>query len=764
MKKIENFTQKVINYRVFVIGVFTLIVLGFGYFLKDIQIEGNYRIWYAKDSTLLKNYDKFIATFGSDDGVVIAYKSESGIFNKESLRMIADITDKLSQSKFFSRVSSLTNYQNIRADDEYPDEIIIENLIDYIDELDTDSLNKIKAKAVQNIDIVNSLISKNAKTTIIFATLSPTTNHNKSDKFELRDEVLKILSPYKRDGKKFYIIGESFITTSFIDIAKFDGVLFTSLSIISIVLLLAYFFRSALGSLVPMIIVIFTFIIVLSSQVLLGYKINNFTANLPIFVIAIAIAHSVHIFWVWFQRIDDGLSSHDAIIYSINVNMLPVFLTAFTTFIGFISLGVSEIIPIKTLGIASAFASILAFILSIVLMPAILSYFNPNIHHKTSHKFLDAKAYSFFIINNDKKIIIVSAIIIAIFLVGLFRVNFDSNVIKYFKPSHDIRVAAEFITQNITGPKSYEFVIDSGVENGAYEIEFLQEVDRFSQDLLNKFKSVRNTKSVINIIKRFNEVMNANNKSFYTLPKSKELVAQYLLMYNISVPPGMNANNIIDITNRYIRVSCATDIKNTTEDIKIIEYAKRWWIDSKYSVEVNGKTIMIASMQSYVTDTLSKSISIAFVLITVVMLIVFKNFKLIFIFIIPNLIPIIAALGAMGLLNINVDMGIALSLSIILGIAVDDAIHFLTKYLKYRQNNGVRESIEYVMDHAGGAMILTTIILSLSFLFLVFSSFNPNVYFAITTISALLIALIVDLFLLPAIFSVRDTLLNDTKM
>jgi len=189
----------------------------------------------------------------------------------------------------------------------------------------------------------------------------------------------------------------------------------------------------------------------------------------------------------------------------------------------------------------------------------------------------------------------------------------------------------------------------------------------------------------------------------------------------------------------------------------MIEWIEDWWKVTPYSVELNGQTIMFAYMQRDVTDTLIESITLAVILISLIMLLIFKRVKMLPVFIIPNILPIALVVGVMGYLGIDIDMGVAIAGAIIIGVAVDDTIHFMVKYIEARKRgDSLEDALKYVMSYAGGAIIFTTIVLSLAFLVFIFSEFNPNYHFGIVTTSALIIAAIVDLVALPSFLVLVD--------
>jgi hydrophobe/amphiphile efflux-3 (HAE3) family protein len=761
MEKYINFIQK---FRWAIAIIIPLFVLLLASNLKNLSFEGSYRIWFGEDSKILNNYDDFRNIFGNDDGIVITFKDESGIFHEKALSSIQRLTDKLWETKYVTRVDSITSYQHVHADIEYPDEIIVEDFIQNIDSESQEYFDDRKNIALKDPQIVNSLISKDGTTTMIVARLIAKAGENEDISFELMGYINDIIKDeVEKTGYKYWVSGGAAITTSFVTIAQDDGGFFTPLAIVSVMVLLFLLFRRVGGMLIPMAVVVFTMLIVLSIQVMLGYKLNNFTANIPVFIIAIGIADAVHVYIIWFAYRKEGMENKLAVQRTLEKNFLPIFLTSLTTSVGFASLTISEIVPVATLGIATASGAILAFFLSVVLMPALLLLLNKDIQ-KSDKTELDKKSsderyqkYAKFLVQNDKKILFFTTLLFGFFALGLFHVKVDSNTIRYFDKEVEIRKATEFISENLTGSMSYEIVVDSKAKDGIKDPEFLRYVDRFYNEFYEKYPDVRHIISLLDTVKQFHKVMNGDEQKFYTVPDSKELVAQYLLLYSLSLPQGMEINDKMDIEERLLRVSAKINLVDTSKDLEMIEWVEKWWESTPYSAKVNGQTAMFAYMQSDVTDTLIYSISIAMTLVSVMMLIIFKNIRMLFIFILPNILPIILVVGVMGWLGITIDMGVAVSGAIVLGVAVDDSIHFFVKYFDARKKGfSLEESFAYVFKYAGTAILFTTIILSLSFLLFMGSEFAPNYNFGIVTASALVIAFIADLLLLPALLSVME--------
>jgi predicted RND superfamily exporter protein len=245
-----------------------------------------------------------------------------------------------------------------------------------------------------------------------------------------------------------------------------------------------------------------------------------------------------------------------------------------------------------------------------------------------------------------------------------------------------------------------------------------------------------------------------NNKS---IPNNKNLIAQYLLLYSLSLPQGMEINDKMDVDERLLRLTASLNVVDTSRDLEMIQWVQKWWEATPYDVEVNGQTVMFAHMQHDVGHTLVESILLAIVITSIFMFFIFRSIKMIPLFLIPNILPIVLVIGIMGWLHITIDLGIAISGAIILGIAIDDTIHFLVKY-KEAQKKGLsfEDSLAYVMQYAGVAMVLTTVVLSCAFIVFRFSQFMLNANFGLVTAIALLVALLVDLLFLPALLNLLD--------
>ncbi len=736
------------QHKIKLMALITILVALLSISLKDLAFEGSYRIWFDPSSKIMKDYDKFRATFSGDDTFIVAFEDKEGIFREKPINTILELTQKFKMLDGVQKVNSLTNYPYIRSED---DDVMVE---DFIYDTKEDLAAK-KQIATHDKLILHQLINDDATATMIAVKLSSSVGADEEVNLYVMKELEQIRDEYEaKTGYTFYISGLSAVTASLVNVAVHDALVLIPLAVVIVIVLLFVLFRDPIGVAVPSVVIVFTFLLVLSMQMLLGHKLNNFTVNIPSFIAAIAIADSMHLFLAWVYYRTKEITNKEAVYLALKNNFMPIAMTSITTAIGFATLSISAIEPIATLGIAITAGALIAFLLSISLVPAILLLLNDEYKIKPI-KFLNlinSKGYGAFIVRHDKQIVMGFAFIMLVIGYGLTNLKVDSNSIKYFDKSTTVRSGSEFGEKKLSGSMIYEIILDSKVKEGAKSPEFLNKIVVFEKALLERYPNITFTTSLKDIVERMHKVLDTNATTL--LPSSKNAVAQYLLLYSMSLPQGMELNDKIDTQERYLRMSINSNIQDTSKDLEMIDWIEKWWKqNTDYLATVQGQTSIFAYMQSSVMDTLLLSISATLILVIFAMFFIFKNIKMLWIFIVPNVAPILLVGGVMGYLGRSVDIGVAISASVILGIAVDDTIHFFSKYFQAIKTMSFEESIDYVISHSGNAMILTTFILSFTFAVFGVSSFVPNVNFAIVTVVALNIALLLDLVLLPALLS-----------
>lgn len=743
---VERYVAWSQRYRWAVVIVVPLTILLLSLSLKELAYEGGYRIWFAEGSELLEAYDDYKAVFGSDDVIVIAFEDRTGVFTQRSLDSIGRLTRQLEELAYVDEVRSLENLTYIRYDVDEK-----RGVVAALNELEDET--QMRQAALSEPTIRGAFVNGDATVTMIAARVAKHAREGTDRSFEIRDAVQRIVdTEAKRSGYRFYLNGAIPLQTGFTDIMIRELALYMPLIAAAVGVLLFFIFRRISGVVVPMTVVGLSILCVLSAVVLSGYKLNNFTADLPVFVLAIGLAAAVHLYTTWQHRINEGDDTKQAVAYSLRKNLLALFLTSLTTAIGFASLAVSDIVPVYTLGLSTAGGVVMVFVLCLVLMPAMLLLVKPT-RRAVRKRFLPTLGYGAFIVRHNRGIVVFTLLLFALFASGIARLQIDSNLIRFLDDDVEPRIATEFVMKKLTGPMGYEIVVDSGTEKGIVWPQFMREVATFSRAFTFAFDEVRHVASAADVVRRYYEAEHPERYRVHGIPDSPLTVAEYLERYEAS-GEGKDATNP---SKRYLHIHAQTDITFSERDLEMMAWVERWWVGAGYSAKVYGQTSMFARMQSDITDTLLWSIGTSVLLVSLVMLAIFRRPGLLYVYLLPNLLPFVLVLGVMGWMRIPVDLGVAISGAVILGIAVDDTMHFLVKYFEGRKRGlEVEAALDYVMSHSGQAIMITTLILSSAFLMLTTSDFIPNAHFGIVTATALMIAVVTDLLLLPALLSLSD--------
>ncbi len=743
-----------------VIGLplFVLILLLLSY--DKFQIEGALRGWFTEDAASIVEYDQFIENFGSDNQLIVVVHNPEGIINPKSIESVRRITRGLLKTRHIIKAYSLINFPHVGVNPDDSSEIVIDRLIPSSAILTPKVLALLEKKLEGARDIKNRLISTDLKTTVILGKISDRTNDENS-LYQVVADVKKIIEEERKiTGLHYVIHGNPILSLGFMEIAKEEIIRFTPIVFGITLLLLMAAFRSLYAALIPLIVVVMTTVTVMAVYVMLGFTLNNFTATIPVFILAIGIADSVHIYWIWRLHRQHDYSNASSIAFSLQKNVFPALLTTLTTFIGFSTLIVSDVVPIQTLGIAIALSSIVAFVYSTLYVPAFLAWINPAIKQRYNapedgllcRRRVYYERYVSLVLKHYRLIISGSFIMTLLMAAGIAFVRIDTNTIRMFHPDMPIRTDFNFIQKNITGPMNLEIMIDTKEQGGVYNPVLLSHVDDFSSDLRMHNKAFRHIFSIVDLLKRMHMIFNENNLSYYDIPAHQDEVEQYFAMYSFSLPQGLALSDHIDMDERFLRLSVQMNAIGSEESLGYIQWIESWWIQQGYVATVNGKIALSTYLHSEVARTMLYSIALNLSIVSILFFILFRKISLVFIALIPNIIPLISVIGMMGWMSMSIDMGLITSIVILLGVAMDATIYFIVKYRSAMlKGKSLHDALVYMLTYAGIANILSTFILIISFGIFIFSHFMPNMQFGFITVFALVISLLTDLLLLPSL-------------
>lgn len=774
---IANYAEWVVRWRWAVLIGSILIALGVGSFAARQRFYNPYEMWFLPDDPNLVVYRQLTRQYGEDDVVIVAFRDPSGVFTNKGLGALLELTERLERTQFVDKVDSVASYQYVsaRVNEDGEEELSVDDLVKPEElPLAAEELKQRERIALAEPPILGSLLGARdadgrAATTAAVVARVIINDDQPENAVRVVDSIRAVARQVEaKHGYRMYVTGVPVVEHAFMSYGRSEAATFVPLLLLTEAVLLYVFFRSVRAVVLPLAVIGLAIGPTLGIMALLGVWLNPLTVIVPQILITVGTADMVHVFTGFFELQRRGVARDGAVVGTLRQNFIPCFATSFTDVVAFGALLTASVVPMQELGIGASVGVVFAWFFSFTFLPAALAVWPgrggshaPDTGQMAGWaalwvaRVLDRAATA--VTSRPRTVGIILILVFAAVSVFVARIRVETAYKNMFKPDTSIRQDLDFIEGNLGGSEDVEISIDSGRSDGAKAPRFLEKVEAI-QAFAAAQPQVSHTFSIVDVLKRMNTVMHDNDPGFNRLPNSTELSAQYLLLYTLSSRRA-DLKDRIDVDNRRTRVSVRVRAQSSTETQAMGERI-RSFIRERYpelSATVTGKALLYTAMQERLKESTVNSFGTAFVFITVVMVIVFRSLKIGLLGMIPNLLPVIASGGVMGLVGIPLDPGSAIVASIGIGIAVDDTIHLISAYLTHRRAGvPLGEVVRRTFRDVGAAIVFTSVILSAGFLLFAFSEFNFIAYFGVLATSLIVLALIADLLLTPAILVLAD--------
>ncbi len=748
-----NFGTWVVNHKWRVLLLSLIVIFTAASGARFLSFITDYRVFFSPDDPKLIAFEALQNTYTKNDNVLYVIAPKNGqVFTRKTLDSIELLTKEAWQTPYSIRVDSITNFQFITADG---DDLIVRDLIEDSLSLSDKDLQLVKTIALNEPLLVNRAISPSAHVTGINVTIQLPEKKGGGLVPEITEFSRNLAEKIKAQNPELdiYLTGMIFMNNSFQESSQKDMGTLVPLMFLIVILVVGLLLRVISGTVATVIVI---FLSILAGMGLAGWsgiKLTPPSASAPNIILTLAVADCVHILVSFLYNMRHGMEKKAAMIESIRINFQPIFLTSITTAIGFLSMNFSDSPPFQDLGNIVAMGVIAAFFLSVTTLPALMMALPVRVREgKTyGHNMMD-KLGEFVINQRGKLLWFLSAVVIV--LVSFIPNNeLNDEFVKYFDETVDFRKATDFTTENLTGIYLIEYSLKSGENGGVSNPEFLKTVDEFAQ-WYRKQPETLHVNTVTDIFKRLNQNMHGDDFDWYRLPEDRNLAAQYLLLYEMSLPYGLDLNNQINIDKSAVRFTATLKSLSSNNLIALEERAQQWLKDNapaEMKTDGVSPSIMFAHIGKKNIMSMLTGTTIALVLISFILVIALRSIKIGLISLIPNLVPAAMAFGVWGIFVGEVGLALSVVSGMTLGIVVDDTVHFLSKYLRARreQNKDAFDAVRYAFSTVGTALWVTSLALIAGFLLLSFSAFKLNAAMGLLTAIAIAIALIIDFLLLP---------------
>jgi predicted RND superfamily exporter protein len=524
---------------------------------------------------------------------------------------------------------------------------------------------------------------------------------------------------------------------------------------ILIAIILSLYFRSIIGTFIPLVIVVFTTVEAVGFMSYMGFEFNSILGAIPGVLLGICLADAIHVLTVFYQELSMGKNKVAALKISLTKNFVPTILTTLTTAISFLSISFTDLVPIHDLGQIAFFGTLMAWINTYLLIPSLILLLPAkfSINKKKPSQLLRVD-FSHFILKYKYFITFGYLILTVIAFLFCFRNEANSDPLKYFTPDTKIRKDFVFAEKQLGSIRILNVVIDSGEVDGIKNPMFLKNVDSFLEEI-EKFPFVSKVSSAVGIVKDINKNLHDGDSKYFSIPSDRDLIAETLFLYTLGAPPELGLGNKVTSNNQQLNIRVNWLVDNTKDSMnkndQIKTVAKKWGLNAKEG----GTFSVYAGVNDKVVSSFFRSIFLAVFMVSFVLLVVFKKPMLSLLAMLPNLIPLIFVGAYTAISRIYIDVGASIVFTICLGIAVDDTIHFLSHYMSYiKEGKSLREALRLTFITSGEAILLTTLVLIVGFGSFVLADFLPNKNFGVLSSSVLFLAVFTDLIFLPSILAI----------
>ncbi|MEN8120257.1 MAG: MMPL family transporter [Bacteroidota bacterium] len=727
----ENFLNKLLKVPWLIIAL--AIVTGALLFMA---MKQNSRMETDLDKYMPQDHPAFVYSdmaeewFGINDGIIVAIENKKGVFNTETLDTLKQLTKKLQKMDEIEKedVTSLYTADNIIGDEEGMDVKAFYKRVPKSKE----KLDLLEENVRNNEMVYGRLVSTDETVTVIIAEI-------RDDVFtqEFYNKILDLVTSYQTEDIKVHIAGRPIVEGTMALLGPADMKKMVPIVLLVITLVLFFMLRSVKSTILTMAVVFFSVLWSFGTMAILGIPIYAVSTMIPVMLIAIGVADGIHLYshLQLFLIKKPNADKKEATIDMIKTMWKPVAMTSVTTAVGFISLLTSQVYPIKYFGIFTALGVLMAMVFSLSLIPAgIMAFGLPKVRKaKSTKKDNDSSiAYIFAstILKRKSVSIFVTIAIIVLSIIGMQKIWINSSFLEKFEKTSDIVLTDKFINEHFGGTTTLNLILDSEDEKDIFkEPAILELVDKMQTKLEDDLVVVGNSFSLADYIKRMNKVMNADKEEFNTIPDSKNMVAQYLLLYEMSGDPE-NLNKVVDYD--YSKANITFQLKSDNSKainsaIAIIDTFEDDFAKNGVNLKYAGSGYKGLVFTDLILEGQIMSLILSLIIVVVLLSFMFKKFMVGLIGAVPSIITALISFGTMGFLNIPLNTTTALLSSIAIGIGIDYAVHFIEQYRSNAEKTGNKVlTAKKTMAHSGRAIIFNAIVVIAGFLVLLFSVFPPN--------------------------------------
>lgn len=736
------------RFRKYIIGIFTALAIFSGFQLFNLQFSFDFEQFFPKGDEDLEFFREFVKDFETDDNfLLVAIPRSEGVFEQDFLKKFHDFSLKCRELPYVLESRSITQLS-------YP--LKTPFAITSIPVIHLDKPERYardSAMVVNDPRFVHNLIDKDASLLVVYLKTKDAIDLDEAK--ELMSSLEKLVKGYEFEN--YHFLGRPYFQQELVEMQKREVIFSAIVSGILVTLVMFLLYRKPWGIFIALISIAMGLLLFMGFLGVTGRPLSAMAALYPVLMIIVGTSDVIHIMTKYIAELRKGKEKEDALKVTIREIGLATFLTSLTTGIGFVTLLTTKIEPVRDFGVNAAIGVIIAYITVILFTTALLSYFSENelVRPGKNNLFWEnlMSKVNDFTIKKSKSILwgLLGFTLICIW--GISEITTNFSIVTNFPIGKKITSDFILFEEKLTSFRPFEMAVSAKPPYTTKDYEFLKEMDKV-EGKMREYDEIQGIASVNDLYKSANRMVNNNRPDAYIFPPDSSNFSE--LVFWVNKIPGSPIQSLVSEGGKKTRISArikdigATNIKKIGEELD-------QWIDSNTNPNIavfkrTGTGFIIDKNSEYVRKNLLEGLTLAIGMVALIMALLFKNLKIILIALVPNIIPLMVAGAMLGFLGIELEAGISIVFAVIFGIAVDDSIHFLSKYkLAITTGKNMEEAIAITFKETGKAICLTSIILFFGFLIMLFSIHPPSVIIGTLISVTLLSALVADLLLIPVL-------------
>ena len=757
--RITSYADWVIRFRWLVIVAVLVASIAAAAGAHRLGFSNDFRVLFSPENPYLVAYTASQNIYVRDDNLLLVIVPEDGnVFTPRLLAAVRKLSDAAWQIPYATRVDSIANFQHSEADG---DDIRVSDLIPKQAAVTPAVVARVRQTALAEPLLVDRIVSRAGNATAINVSLSlPQKDPEEIPRAVAHARELVNQFHAEHADTRVAMTGIVAMNHAFVESTQADLASLIPLMYAVIIAGVVIVFRSAASAISTVVVILLSTAVTMGLAGWLELKLNPATAVAPIIITTIAVGDAVHVLASVLRERRHGADKRTAIVDAMRVNFHPCFLTTLTTVIGFLSLNTSDAPPFRDLGNLCATGTVIAWIMTMLLVPALLAVLPLGERRASLRRITITERVAEYVIDRRWFLLVAMTALTIGAVTGIPRIEINDQFVKYFDPTIAFRADTDFANKKLPAVYQMEFSIDSGVPGGIAEPDYLRRLDAFVT-WLRAQPGVIHVQSLTDIYKRLNRNMHGDDPRYHRLPAERDLAAQYLLLFEMSLPAGLDLKNQVNVDRSATRIVASLgDV--TTSAARVLKDGAEAWLSQNMSnvksAEATGPLVMFTYISERNNHSMLVGTAIALVLIAICLVASLRNLRFGLISLVPNATPAVVAFGTWGYLVGEVGMSASVVAAATLGLIVDNTIHFISKYQHARRDLDASpdDAVRYAFATVGTAALTSTIILMAGFATLALSTFQINETLGLLTVIVLFVALLTDFFLLPPLLGLID--------